>query len=315
MKESDVIQIVACLDQYFVAPTGVMLYSACVNNPDVIIDFHLIVDESVTGQDKNDLDDMVSTFQGKKVFFHMVNSQMIGRFPLKFSKRLPKAIYYRLFLTEILPLNMDKVLYLDGDCIVRHSLLPLWNITLDDYAVGAATDWAEGDIDIYNRLRYSYEIGHFNTGVLLINLDYWRKHHLSKEYADYLNNYPERIKFADQDVMNAVLQRKRYAIPIKYNFQTGFLRKVALWDYWRYEKEVEEGKKDPVIVHFTETFKPWHTYSPYRHPFRSTFVKYQSQTKWKNYKIDRCSLKTKMIHFILNCVRKREVFIDIKPID
>lgn len=63
MKESDVIQIVACLDQYFVAPIGVMLYSACVNNPDVNIDFHLIVDESVTGQDKNDLDDMVSTFQ------------------------------------------------------------------------------------------------------------------------------------------------------------------------------------------------------------------------------------------------------------
>ena len=49
-----IIHIVACLDHGFVMPTGVMMYSVCVNNPDVDINFHLIVDESVTADDRND---------------------------------------------------------------------------------------------------------------------------------------------------------------------------------------------------------------------------------------------------------------------
>ena len=40
--------IVACTDNRFVMPTGVMIQSVCVNNPDVDIVFHIIVDDSVT---------------------------------------------------------------------------------------------------------------------------------------------------------------------------------------------------------------------------------------------------------------------------
>ena len=36
--------IVACTDKWFVMPTGVMMYSVCVNNPDMDIVFHVITD-------------------------------------------------------------------------------------------------------------------------------------------------------------------------------------------------------------------------------------------------------------------------------
>lgn len=39
MKEK--IDVVACLDGGYVMPTGVMIYSACANNPDSDINFHL----------------------------------------------------------------------------------------------------------------------------------------------------------------------------------------------------------------------------------------------------------------------------------
>ena len=47
--------IVACTDKWFVMPTGVMMYSVCANNQDTEIMFHLVVDESVTDADRNDL--------------------------------------------------------------------------------------------------------------------------------------------------------------------------------------------------------------------------------------------------------------------
>lgn len=44
--------IAACTDRHFVMPTGVMMQSVCVNNPDVDIVFHIIVDDNVTQKEK-----------------------------------------------------------------------------------------------------------------------------------------------------------------------------------------------------------------------------------------------------------------------
>ena len=322
MKENGSMQIVACCDKGFVMPTGVMVYSVCVNNQDVDIDFHFVLDESVSEKDKNDLADTIHQFSGKKAFFYTVGSEQTKRFPLVNVVNLTRATYYRLFLTEILPSTIDKILYLDGDIVVRHSLLPLWNTDIADYAVGAVIDWAEGDIEKFNRLRYPYQIGHFNAGVLLVNLDYWRKKNVIKDFMDYLNNYSDRIVHEDQDVMNVVFQNVKYKLPIKYNFQTGFLRNYPLWDYWRYEKEHKEALNDPVIVHFTEACKPWFAYNHHPQPYRSTFYKYQNQTKWKHKRVRHGMIKRRIRVILFNMLVKTgmaspqgKIFIDVPPID
>ena len=74
------------------------------------------------------------------------------------------------------------------------------------------------------------------------------------------------------------------SLPVKYNFQHGFLKKIPGYDYWKYEKEVEEARKNPVIVHYT-LGKPWEKTVPDTHPFTSTFTKYQRQTVWKNWTV------------------------------
>ena len=64
--------IVACIDKRFVMPTGVMMYSVCVNNPDMDIVFHIIADNSVTSRDKCDLEETVTAFRGKQIVFYLV---------------------------------------------------------------------------------------------------------------------------------------------------------------------------------------------------------------------------------------------------
>lgn len=315
------IQIAVCLDKGFIMPTGVMLYSVCVNNQDVDIDFHVLIDESVTGKALQDLKDTVSAFPGKRVLLYAVKSISAFNFPL-FNEDLTGATYYRLFLSDILPPTINKVLYLDGDIVVRHSLLSLWHTDLAGCAVGAALDIDAGDLGRYYRLRYPMRKGYFNAGVLLVNLKYWRENNLVTEFVGYLNNYPERIKAADQDVLNVVLQDVKRSIPVIYNLQTGFLKKVPGWDYWEYEFEVNTGLMDPVIVHFSENHKPWYINLRHPHPYRDTFLKYQCQTKWKNCCHDPRSLYIKIRNYTGDVLRRIglkeqivSLFRDFTPID
>lgn len=313
------LQIALCLDETYFVPSCVMVYSVCINNPDTDIVFHVVTDESVSENDRRDLKETVTAFAGKEVVFYTVDSSRTDNFPLLADGRMARAAYYRLFLTDILPPDLDKVLYLDDDCIVRHSLLPLWETDLGQHAVGAVTDFAEGDIDIYNRLRYPVEKGHFNAGVLLASLDKWRLLHVKEACVDYLLNYPERIRYMDQDVLNVVLHDKRLALPMKYNFQTGFLREVARWDYWKYEKELKEGMKDPVVLHFSEGNKPWISHPLIPHPYRSTFYKYCNQTRWKGYRCNRFSWKQIARRIAYLCLHKlrpqNNAFLALSPID
>jgi len=319
--EKEKIHITVCLDKGFVMPTGVMMYSVCVNNIDVDIDFHILIDESVTEKDQQDLKDTIYNYHGKRIIFYSVKNNSVLSFPLNRAD-LTRASYYRLFLSDILPSTINKVLYLDGDIIVRHSLMPLWHTDLNSYAVGAAIDVDEGLRNRYNRLQYPFEKGYFNAGVLLINLKYWRDNNIVKEFVEYLNNYPERIDNEDQDVMNVVLQDIKQSIHVKYNFQTGFLRKVRGWNYCEHESEVNIGMQDPVIVHFSERRKPWRTDLRYPHPYKNTFLKYQGQTKWKNCCYDPRPLNKKIRNMIGDFLRiiglkekKINPFIDIPPID
>lgn len=319
MKEK--IHIAVCLDKGYVMPTGVLMYSTCVNNQDADIDFHVLIDESVNVKDQHDLKEVVDKFQGKRVLFYSLKSMTALSFPLV-KKYLTRASYYRLFLSDMLPSTIEKVLYLDGDIIVRHSLLPLWNSNLANYAVGVVMDACDGDIRIYNRLRYPYQKGYFNAGVLLINLKYWRDNNIVNGFVEYLNNYPERIKQEDQDVMNVVLQDRKFMLPVKYNFQTAFLRKVLFFDYWKYEKDIKDAFADPIIVHFTEKSKPWIVATHNSHPFRSTFYIYQNQTKWKNICIERRSIIQIIRNYVGDFLRQIKVkaplkskYINVSPFD
>ena len=95
--EKERIDIVACTDKWFVMPTGVMMYSACVNNPDVDIVFHVIHDDSVTSKNRRDLEETVTVFKGKSIAFYHVDVTKFPCFPnLTISSHVTQACYYRL---------------------------------------------------------------------------------------------------------------------------------------------------------------------------------------------------------------------------
>ena len=316
--------IVVCTDHQFIMPLGVMMYSLCYNNPDVDVVIHVLIDDSVTAKDKEDLTATISRFPRGNVVFYTVDLSLLPASPAleKFPGHITKATYYRLMLSEILPESIHKVLYMDGDLIVRGSLLPMWDTDITDYAVAAAPDGLDGDIEFFNRLRYPFEKGYFNAGVLLVNLDYWREHAVINEFCDFIKTRAEDIVLCDQDVMNYVFQDRKTSFPIKYNFTSGFLFKTPRFDYWKNEKELKEALKHPVVVHFAGD-KPWYVYQRVPHPFNSTWTLYQNQTLWKGVMWEKRSKKLRVINFVTDTLRRFRIlpqnhtfdYIDIAPID
>ena len=164
--------------------------------------------------------------------------------------------------------------------------MELWNINIEEYAYAAVHDCTEGIIEYYNRLEYSQKYGYFNNGVLLINLNYFRKNKVVDDLYKFIEEYPEKILYVDQDVFNHVLHSKILPIHFKYNCQNGFFLRICDMeiDYYGYKKEIDEAVKDPVIVHFTASaHKPW--LKGCKHPMTEEFLYYKEKTAFANMKL------------------------------
>lgn len=276
--------IVVCTDNNYVMPCGVMINSICKNNQELDINFHIITDESVPPEFQQSIKNVIYSKSLKKVYYYHINGNNLRGLPrldqTNPKNYITKAAYYPLFLTTLLPSNLNKVLYFDCDLIVRHSLNDLWNTNLGNYSVGVVPDVAEGVIDKYNRLRYQPTKGYFNSGVILINLKKWREESVLNNFLQFIETHPDWIKLHDQDVFNKVFCDDKLILPITYNFQEGFLWNDLFYDYWKYEEQVLMARKDPVIIHYTDS-KPWN--KGCEHPFREEFFKYQKGTEWENY--------------------------------
>lgn len=272
--------IVCCTDHNYVMPTGVMICSACVNHSNCRINFHVICNKDVTDEDKNDLINIVQQYH-HEISFYLINIEIPNCFKIDNSAtHLSLAAYYRLFLVEILPVTIDKVLYLDSDVIVRHSIKEMYNSDIEKFAVGVVTDCFEGRIEYYNRLRYSPSLGYFNSGVMLINLKYWRQNNILQKGIDFATKYPERIIYHDQDILNYLFKNDKKVFQLTFNLQEALLYKKLMIS-WEYEKELKEAINNPCIVHYTAAYKPWRKNCT--NPYKSEFFKYKKLTKWKDY--------------------------------
>jgi len=304
--------ILLSTDANYVMPSAVMIKSVSINNADMEIVFHAMIDGSVDERQKEKLSRVLTNVK-HKMEFHLMDAHFFEDFPeldgnKGGKKYITQATYYRLVVADVLPRFVHKVIYLDGDMIVRHSLGELWRIDIEKYPIGAVLDMSAGCID-YDRLEYDRKNEYFNAGILLINLDYWRENDVKTQFMTLITQEPHRIRFHDQDVLNITFCGKFYPIPLRYNVQNGFLWKpdyTGLGNlYEKYKDSLRDAIKDPVIVHYTGHEKPWQVEDG--NPYGYEFLKYYKQTEWKYTELKHC-YKNKYRHAIAEFLRKVHVF-------
>ena len=278
--------IVCSTDSCYVMQTGIMLTSLFENNREADIRVHVLHN----GIDSNSLAliERIACAYGQKITFYLVDESLFSAFPIGRDGQnthvgTSYATYYRLFLSELLPNDINRVLYLDGDIIVTDSLNELWVTDIHDKAIAAVPDSYNNKIEHYNRLHYPQPMGYFNAGVLLINLDYWRTNNVVSAFCQYASARPDSLYCHDQDILNYVFRESKITLPLRYNMLNEYwfdIRHSVV--SWEFDNQMRYGQQRPAIIHYTGLPKPW--FSNCRHPMKPEFERYRAMSPWRDVK-------------------------------
>ncbi|MBR6887898.1 MAG: glycosyltransferase family 8 protein [Selenomonadaceae bacterium] len=132
---------------------------------------------------------------------------------------------YRLFVPQILPNTIDKIIYLDSDIIVNLDIKELWQIALGDKILAAVHEiLSRGSALRVNQTiplcKYGFVKGedYFNSGVLVMNLNLLRNEEETLlNGVKFIHQHPQCGNFLDQDVLNYCFANRTLRLPIKFN--------------------------------------------------------------------------------------------------
>ena len=287
---TDTINILCATDANYIPYCGVMLTSLFENNKDEKIVVYVMTQDptSPSFESYRKLADKYN----QTIILIGVSQDVLEKNNAKVAGHISIATYFRLFAANLLPADIDKILYLDGDLIVNGKLRDLYTKDITNYAISGAIDCLYFDEDIYSRLDYDKDLSYFNAGVVLINLKWWREHAVHEAFMSYLAEKYAALRYFDQDVLNKVLLGNVDYFPITYNFQYYYVVK-SHWQH--YSKELQSQIRDvaanPVVIHYCGPLKPWH----YRYVGRmknDLWWKYEKLSMWEIHKIYKPYMKS-----------------------
>lgn len=279
------IEIALCTDNNYAMPAGVMIYSVCKHTEDV--SFNVIVPGNFSDGNLQKLKHIAGSF-GNRIQFITIPEGLADGFPVGLDNQpahISIAAYYRLFLGKLLPETINKVIYLDCDLICLSDLKELWDIELGDSAVAAVNDIPRPWQNPQERLEYDESFPYFNSGVLLVNLEYWREKNVISDFMSFLKEADaDQIQFHDQDVLNYVFHETVWMLPPKFNATDIFFHKEFLEEAFPYsDTDVYEARYNPIIVHFTYKNKPW--IKGGSHTYRDVFLSFKKETPWRKQRL------------------------------
>lgn len=185
-----------------------------------------------------------------------------------------KTTYFRLFIPNLYP-QYNKAIYLDSDIVVLGDISELYNQEIENNLVAAAPDDVIQSTKVFQ--EYAEKVvgvadyrNYFNAGILLMNLDEFRKFKFQEKFLYLL----ETIKFTvaqDQDYLNRLSKGKVKIID-------------KAWDKMPIAND-NFDENNLKIIHYNLAYKPWH-YDNIK--YKEYFWKYAKETEYYD---DICKIK------------------------
>lgn len=262
-EDKELVHIALAFDDNYAMPAGVTILSVIQNTPNFNLHFHLFVDNvSHINLDK------FKKFNYSNVsitLYYLNNNFSIN--PKTLVLHIPTvSTCIRFIMPNLLVSVTDKLIYLDSDIICLQSLAKLAEFDIDNYIAGVVSDTK----DMQQAISKMYNIDstkYFNAGVLLINTKKWCEENISEKALTLIND-GNIYKFADQDVLNILLENKTLLLPIKFN------TKIKISIDAHQEKEI---RPYTVILHYISQNKPW-----FKVYLSKIFEYYFSLSPWKD---------------------------------
>ena len=239
--------VVVAADNAYAVPLNACVASIVEHCPGVDL---RVLDCGLTDADRRSIQETVGTC-GAASFVTVPITQLAG---------LPEAdcgslaTYARLLLDSVV--ESGRALYLDADTIVMSPLQPLFQIDLKGAVAAAAREMytpvvsAENGIYCWRELSFEADDPYFNAGVMLVDIDEWRRRSIQARSLHYLRTTGATTLF-DQVALNVAMHG-------------AWLELAATWNVTRYwftsarrvgahANILDEAR----IIHFISADKPW----------------------------------------------------------
>ncbi len=247
--------ILVTLNSGYIKPLAVMLNSLLSSNTNR--DFRVFVaHSSLTEQDFCYLKKHVPMQRCELVNIR-VPAAMFSDAPVL--ERLPKETYYRLFAAQLLPREINRVLYLDPDLVVVHPIDRLYRLDFKGNLFAAASHQF-GPMQWLNRTRLHMPEGsrYINAGVMLMNLELLREVQDVQAVFDYIQENRKKLYLLDQDILNGMYGGSILPVDaLLYNLDDRYLLNHNLLTRPSRHVDMEWVAKNVVIVHYCGKSKPW----------------------------------------------------------
>lgn len=261
--------VLACDDNYApylsVALTSIQRNSSEVYNYDVFV-----LNRNLTEGNKKRIIDQFSDVNNFSVRFLDVN-EYIKNHNFQSSTLYPVEIYFRMLIPELLKMY-SKAIYLDCDLVVLCDIAELWKEDIGNNFMGAVRDigmilhyYTKGRQYIpheyfTDNLEDISPDNYFNTGVLIMNLEKFRKELSFEVFAEKVSQ--KKWYYPDQDVLNILCNGQICYLDMAWNVTpenrgnrkieniiAELPRNLAI--------SYVESRKSPYIIHYALHEKPW----------------------------------------------------------
>jgi lipopolysaccharide biosynthesis glycosyltransferase len=222
-----------------------------------------VLDGGISEENKQRIRDTVAPFNCK---LEIITPRTDAINNLVERQYILKQTYYRLLLPGLLP-DVPKLLHLDSDLLVLGNVAELWDVSVARTPLAAVQSmscpYVASIPGIPNFTKHGLrpETPFLNAGVMLMNLDIWRKEKLSEQIIRFLRENSEDIVLCDNDA---------YVVKL-----------AGRWKPLEYRWNVEHfaPPRNAGIIHFIFEVKPWHVGC--QHPMRERYQQYLARTPWK----------------------------------
>ena len=224
------------------------------------------------------LADSLQPFSNVMLSFHRVSD---GRLATAFIDKYVSAdTYLRLLAAEILPDSIHRVLYLDCDLVVMDDIVELADFDLGGKPLAAVADFSwDGQPERLAALGIAAGHTYVNAGVLLIDLDRWRRDRTSEGLFSDIARLGAKLEYYDQDIINIALQGQIALIDRRWNLQARIFEPWVRHELPGDHAATRAARSRPGIIHYTTNEKPW-LFRP-RVKKRALYFKFLDRTAWR----------------------------------
>lgn len=286
--------IATALNSKYMRYTYVMLTSLLENNvnPEYTINIYLL-HNNLTVQDQEALKSLVTSYKQNIHFLYIDNTIFPNNLPTTQAWSL--ETYFRLMLLDILPNDIDRLLYLDVDMIINKPLFDIYNTDFDGklfcackdmtvtFPVGDSRDTIFHDL-IHDNLVY------FNAGFMLWNIEKLKNHCRFNDYMALAETLHFQMAAPDQDLLNYMHHHQvKYLDEYQYNLFSKFAYNHGI----RYHEVVLET----TIIHFAG-MKPW----------EGQYIHYDIEKLWWDYAKLTPYYYELMEEFLIECIENPLIY-------